>query len=104
MRAGQEIELEEHLRYAKGIAWDTCHKIYILMDDAQVERMRSYGYGDDNDPDSLITAEQMSPEQMFDVVNRWYDDSCELKFIEAVTTNLSDPNEGFVSIVPQLWA
>jgi hypothetical protein len=104
MRAGQEIELEEHLRDAKGIAWDTCHKIYILMDDAQVEKMRGYGYGDSNDPDSLITAEQMTPEKMFDVVNRWYDDSCELRFIEAVTTNLNDPNEGFVSIIPQLWA
>ena len=25
---------------AKAIAWDTCHKIYVLMDDEQVQKMR----------------------------------------------------------------
>jgi hypothetical protein len=80
---------------AKGIAWDTCHKIYILMDSEQVELMRGYGY------DPLITADQMSSNEMFDLVQEWYEDSCSLRFIQAVSTNDIDPNLGFESLVSQ---
>ena len=43
-------EVEDSLSYAKAIAWDTCHKIYVLMDDEQVALMRQYEY------DPIITA------------------------------------------------
>ena len=43
----------ERVSEAKAIAWDTCHKIYVLMDNEQVELMREYGY------DPLITKEEM---------------------------------------------
>ena len=80
---------------ASGIAWDTCHKIYILMDSEQVELMRGYGY------EPLITADQMSSDEMFEVVEDWYDSSCSLRFIQAVSTNHINPNAGFESLSPQ---
>jgi hypothetical protein len=79
----------------KGIAWDTCHKIYILMDSEQVELMREYGY------DPLITADQMSADEMFGLVQEWYEDSCSLRFIDAVSTNHINPNAGFETLVSQ---
>ena len=97
----RDSELDLYTATAKGIAWDTCHKIYVLMDDEQVEKMREYGYGDENDPDSLITSDQMTPTQMAERVAEWYEGSCSLKFIQAVETNHEDANEGFYSIVEQ---
>lgn len=96
-------EVEMYLPEAKAIAWDTCHKIYVLMDDAQVEAMRGYGYGDENDPDSLITKDQMTAGQMLDTIKKWYDQSCMLRFVEAVETveEGKDPNEGFTTLIEQ---
>ena len=85
----------ERINDCKGIAWDNCHKIYILMDSEQVELMRGYGY------DPLITADQMSADEMFDLVQEWYEDSCGLRFVQAVSTNDIDPNLGFESLVSQ---
>ena len=79
----------------KGIAWDTCHKIYILMDSEQVDLMREYGY------DPLITTDQMSADEMFLLVEDWYDSSCSLRFIDAVSTNHINPNAGFETLVSQ---
>ena len=85
----------ERLSEAKAIAWDTCHKIYVLMDDEQVELMREYGY------DPLITKEEMTPEEMLSTLEKWYEDSCGLRFIQAVNTNHIDPNAGFESLIEQ---
>jgi len=87
--------IREKLSEAKGIAWDTCHKIYILMDSEQVDLMRGYGY------DPLITADQMSADEMFELVEDWYESSCSLRFIEAVSTNHINPNAGFETLSPQ---
>ena len=80
---------------AEAIAWDTCHKIYILMDSEQVDLMRGYGY------DPIITNEEMNPDYMFDLVQEWYENSCSLRLINAVSTNNIDPNLGFESLVSQ---
>ena len=32
-------KVEVAVQMAKGIAFDECHKIYVLMDDAQMEQM-----------------------------------------------------------------
>ena len=85
----------ERISEAKGIAWDGCHKIYILMDSEQVELMREYGY------DTLITTDQMSTDEMFLLVEDWYMDSCSLRFIQAVSTNHINPNAGFESLSSQ---
>jgi hypothetical protein len=91
----RESALSLYTANAKGIAFDTCHKIYVLMDDQQMELMRGYGY------DLLISSDEMTPEELEAQVAEWYDDSCSLRFIQAVSTNTEDPNEGFVSIVAQ---
>lgn len=85
----------ERVKDAKGIAWDGCHKIYVLMDDDQMELMKAYDY------DPLIYAEWTTPEKMLELLKKWYDESCGLKFISAVTTNNEDPNAGFEDLIPQ---
>ena len=73
-------ELDEYLENAKGIAWDTCHKVYILMDDQEVAQMRDYDY------DPLITSDEMTPAQMLSTVLDWYGQSCGLRFIDVTST------------------
>jgi len=87
--------VKERVSEAKAIAWDTCHKIYVLMDDEQVEVMRGYEY------DPLITKEEMTSEEMLSTLEKWYEDSCGLRFIQAVNTNHLNPNEGFESLIKQ---
>ena len=85
----------DRINNARGIAWDTCHKIYLLMDREQVEIMREYGY------EQLITTDQMSADEMFEMVEDWYENSCSLRFIQAVSTNHIDSNAGFERLVDQ---
>lgn len=85
----------EKMEDAKGIAFDTCHKIYVLMDDAQMAQMKEYGY------DPLISKDEMSAGEMYETLKRWYDESCGLRFIEAVSTVEGDPNDGFETLIAQ---
>jgi hypothetical protein len=80
---------------AKGIAFDTCHKIYILLDSKQMEKMHGHGY------DPLISSEKMTPEEMYDQIRKWYAASCPLRFVSAVRTVESNPNAGFIDLIPQ---
>lgn len=90
--------VDQTLGDAKGIAFDTCHKIYVLMDDEQVAQMREYDY------DPLITSDQMNADEMYRTLVDWYEQSCGLRFIEAVYTNNEDPNLGFETLIPQGYA
>lgn len=81
---------------AKAIAWDTCHKIYVLMDDEQVQKMVEYGYKDD-----MLTKDELTTDEMMNTLEDWYANSCGLRFIEAVKTVKGDPNKGFTTIVGQ---
>ncbi len=90
-----DISVEESLKNCKGIAWDECHKIYILMDDEQMELMKEYGY------DPIIPATGDNYEKLLSNLIDWYDNSCGLRFIQSVRTNLIDPNEGFINLVGQ---
>jgi len=87
--------VKERVVDAKAIAWDECHKIYLLMDDEQVALMREYRY------DTLITKDDATSEQMLDLLQKWFDDSCFLRFIDAVSTNHEDPNKGFETLIGQ---
>ena len=80
---------------AKAIAWDTCHKIYVLLDDEQMAQMKEYGY------DPLISSDEMKPSEMVKTLREWYEDSCGLRFISGVRTVQGDPNEGFIDLIPQ---
>lgn len=87
--------VEERVQEAKAIAFDNCHKIYLLMDDEQVELMETYGY------DPLITNSQATPEQMLELLKDWFEGSCGLRFIQAVATHPKDPNLGFENLIAQ---
>ena len=87
--------IKDRLESAKGIGWDGCHKIYILMDDRQMIKMQDYGY------DPLISSDQMTTNKMFETIERWWDQSCGLRFISAVSTNKVNPNLGFEDLISQ---
>jgi hypothetical protein len=76
---------------AKGIAFDGCHKIYVLMDDAQVEEMRDLEY------DHVVTG--LTPTQYLKQVQVWYDQSCGLRFVNGIKS--PGRNEDFTDLVPQ---
>ena len=88
-------KLNEYTINAKAIAWDTCHKIYVLMDNEQVELMREYDY------DPLITSDELTPAEMSEKVLEWYNGSCGLRFVSAVYTNHKNPNAGYIDIISQ---
>lgn len=89
--------VETAISQCKGIAWDTCHKIYILMDDRQMDLMREYGY------DPLISASDSNAYDLFAKVQEWYEESCGLRFVNAVQHCEENPNAGFTDIIPQGW-
>ena len=88
-------KVEEVIHEARGIAFDTCHKIYVLMDDEQMALMKTYEY------DPLISADEMSADKMLETIKKWYDESCGLRFISAVHTHPEDPNKGFIDLISQ---
>jgi hypothetical protein len=87
--------VQDRINEAKGIAFDTCHKIYVLMDDAQMAQMKEYEY------DPLYSKAEMSSSEMLETVKHWYAESCGLKFVEAVSTVDGDPNLGFETLIEQ---
>jgi hypothetical protein len=88
-------KVEVAVELAKGIAFDGCHKIYILMDDEQMSEMKVIGY------DPLLSAEDYTASEMLETIRDWYEDSCSLRFVQAIHTNHDDPNAGFVSLIEQ---
>lgn len=94
--------VKDALSVGEAIAFDGCHKIYILMDDEEVAQMKSYGYGQDDDGSVLVTIEPDQPmEAYFALVQGWFEDSCGLRFIYAVRTNKTNPNDGFTTLIGQ---
>ena len=90
-------DVKEEVQYAKSISFDGCHKIYLAMDDTQAQWFKeNYNGSDCGD----MTFEG-TPEEMLKLLKNWYENSCSLKFIQSVTTNEADPNEGFESLIPQ---
>ena len=88
-------EVREVLTEAKGIAWDGCHKIYVLMDQHQMDLMASYGY------DPLLPVPEDTADEALKIVRSWYEESCGLRFISAVATVEGDPNGGFTDLIGQ---
>lgn len=87
----------EKMEDAKGIAFDTCHKIYVLMDDEQMARMKELEY------DPLISKDEMSAGEMYETIKRWFADSCGLRFVQAVSSvpEGEDENDGFEVLIEQ---
>lgn len=87
-------ELEDYINRADSIAFDGCHKIYVLMDEKQTKQMIDYDY------EHIISAADSNPYDLHERVRSWYDESCGLKFIQAVTTG--DEADEFYDIVSQM--
>ena len=91
-------DVSAELDEAKGIAFDGCHKIYVLMDNAQVHQSAGYGYGEDGS--YLITSTSMNPEEMLTTIKKWYEDSCDLKFVSAIES-VPNASDNFTDLIPQ---
>jgi hypothetical protein len=94
-------EVEAVVGEAKAIAWDGCHKIYLALDDEQVALFGVYGYRDGGSV--MISAEHASPSEMLTYLHNWYDQSCSLRFIDAVASVPAgeDQNKGFTTLIGQ---
>lgn len=79
--------VKKALPRAKGMHWDGCHKIYLSMDDERVLQSEMWGY-ETHVPD-------------FDKLKGWFDQSCSLRFVNAVYTVEGDPNEGYDNLIAQ---
>lgn len=85
-------DVDVFLYDAKLIAWDTCHKIYLAMDDEQAS-----WFTENYAPDIF----KGTHDEMLQTLHKWYDASCGLKFIQAVSTDHEDPNAGYDTLIPQ---
>lgn len=90
-------DVKEAMDSAKLVAFDGCHKIYLAMDEGQVEWFKMNYNGVDCTDRNFVS----SPEEMLKMVRKWWDESCGLRFISAVETNEEDPNAGFTTLIPQ---
>lgn len=90
-------KVEEMVGIAKGIGFDDCHKIYVLLDYEQVAQMKEYGYT------TLIESKDSDPNEMLSTIMEWYENSCSLRFVSAVASvpNGGNPNDGFFSLIEQ---
>lgn len=91
--------IHDVLADAKALAWDGCHKIYVLMDDEQVTLMQGYGYGSGPGESELVLV--TDPDAALDTLREWWDASCGLRFINTVRTVKGDPNKGFGDLIAQ---
>ena len=73
------------------VAWDTCHKIYIAMDDKEASWY----------VENKFTTFSGSPEEMLDHVCQWYEQSCGLEFIDATSWDAGRGGTNFHSVIPQ---
>jgi len=89
----------EYLEDAVLIAWDTCHKIYLAMDQTEADFFRET-YAPDI-VEGRFTEGGKSPDELDEIIDQWWDASCPLRFVQAVWHNEQDPNAGFVELVSQ---
>jgi len=89
------VDIHVSLQFAVSIAWDKCHKIYIVMDDEQHSLMQSYGY------DPLVLVSEVGTADAYDMLRVWWDESCGLRFVSAVRTVEGNPNDGFTQLIEQ---
>lgn len=83
------------VKQAHSIAWDGCHKIYLLLDERQTDLMVTYGYT------HLIRTEGRKRGEILDQIMQWYKESCPLKLVDAVRSSASHSDDEFICVVPQ---
>lgn len=89
----QEANLEAFVYQAYSVSWDGCHKLYLNMDAYQHDKMiNDLGYD--------LTIVSNNPRITLEKVEEWYNDSCGLKFIDAVFSTDEDTDK-FVTVIAQ---
>jgi hypothetical protein len=79
------------LKDALSVSWDECHKIYLAMDQTEADWFAAHY-------DTTFTG---TVDEMYDKIVEWWEDSCGLRFINAVSHNEINPNAGYKSLIPQ---
>jgi hypothetical protein len=87
-------ELRQLTQTADSIAWDGCHKIYILQDPEQTDKMKDYGY------QYLWDKSMIDSESMLNTIYQWWRQSCELRLVDSVATG-DHSADLFTQVVPQ---
>lgn len=83
-----------HIAKSEAIAWDGCHKVYLLMDELQVHQFNEIGA-------YLITpTRDLRPNQWDEFIIDLWDKSCGLRFMDMISTDQYDRDQ-FVTLVPQ---
>ena len=86
----------------KGLAFDGCHKIYVLLDEEQVQQSREWGYGEDGSMLIVVKDDSFATWQdSMRILRDWYDQSCGLRFIDSVSTVAHNPNAGYTVLIGQ---
>ena len=83
--------------HAKLVAWDTCHKIYVAMDDTEA---RWYMDHADRGYQCFVG----TPDAMLEQVCEWYKKAnadCGLQYIDATSWSDEDQNTKFHRVIPQ---
>jgi hypothetical protein len=77
---------------AVSIAWDGCHKIYILGDQVSHEEQIELGYTPE-----LVEDKEAALARLW----KWWNSSCSLKFINRIEGSVKNKTETFFDVIPQ---
>lgn len=85
----------------KAVAWDGCHKVYLLMDEAGVKWMKKNGFGQ-SDGDSVLWRVRSNTgiTRIVDEASSMYAASCALSFVSAIY-NDGEGNNDYVDVIDQ---
>ena len=89
---GYWADVQEAVRNATAITWDTCHKVYVLMDEASRDEMIGYDY----DPMVEVGDDH---EGAMNLLRLWWEESCPLRFIDRIEGGVT--NAGITTLIPQ---
>lgn len=87
-------DVRDALDEAEAVCFDGCHKIYVLLDQQQVDEFTSFGY-------EPVPVEPDNRDEVLELLKRWYDQSCFLKFVNSVRSHPSNPNLGYTTLIEQ---
>jgi hypothetical protein len=92
-------KVEGFLAAADSVAYDGCHKIYVLADPEGTATQRGWGYGDGSDDSQLLMIADLT--NPLDTVQQWfYEDSCGLRFVNGIK-GTGEENEHYVRLIGQ---
>ena len=84
-------DVRDTMRWAKLVAFDGCHKIYLAMDETEKAWfLENYQHTFSGTEDEMTAK-----------VREWYDNSCPLRFVNAVKSVPENPNDGFITLIEQ---